>query len=63
MHHVTFSAEEYALVHELLAARLADLRREIHHTDSREFRTFLVHREEVIANIVARLQEPEPVGR
>jgi hypothetical protein len=62
MHTIVFTAEELALVHELISARLTDIRREIHHTDNREFKAFLAHREDVLADLLARLTQPEPAG-
>lgn len=56
MAHVELSPEECAVLHEVLAARLHELRREIHHTDTREFRTVLQLQEDVLVRLVARLE-------
>ena len=59
MYNVTLSREEYELLHEVLAARLNDIRHEIHHTDRREFRAELARREHVLDALIARLEQPE----
>lgn len=56
MPHVELSADEYAVLHEVLSDRLAEIRREIHHTDTREFRMLLQRREDMLAGMVARLE-------
>lgn len=56
MAHVELSPEECAVLHEVLAERLHELRREIHHTDSREFRNILLLQEDVLVRLLQRLE-------
>ncbi len=58
MHHLELTPEEYAVLHGVLAARLAEIRREVHHTDHREFKSFLLQREATLVRILARMEEP-----
>ncbi len=58
MHHLDLSPEEYAVVQGVLAARLAEIRREVHHTDHREFKAYLVQREEILARLLRKMTEP-----
>jgi hypothetical protein len=58
MHHLELSPEEYAVLHGVIAARLAEIRREVHHTDHREFKAFLLQREQVLARLLTRMEEP-----
>jgi hypothetical protein len=62
MHTIVLTAEEFAVVHELISARLTEIRREIHHTDNREFRAFLAHREDVLTDLLTRCAQPAPAG-
>jgi hypothetical protein len=52
-------ADDAAMLREALVIYLAQLRAEIAHTDSREFRKSLLEREQVLRSLVARL-EPVP---
>jgi hypothetical protein len=52
---LTVTDEEQELLGRLLAGRLRDLRVEIRHTDSREFRTELRREEDVIEKLMGRL--------
>ena len=61
MHHLELSLEEHAVLRDVLAARLVEMRREIHHTDNREFRTRLLHREDVLVRLLAKLEHPVTV--
>jgi hypothetical protein len=54
------SEEECAVLRELLVLRGQDLKHEIHHTDSREFRSRLRHQEDVIRGVLLRLGAEEP---
>jgi hypothetical protein len=63
MHHLELSSEEHAVLHGVIAARLAEIRREVHHTDHREFKAFLQDREHVLARLLARMEEPASAGR
>jgi hypothetical protein len=56
MAHVELSPEECAVLHEVLATRLHELRREIHHTDTRDFRTVLRLQEDVLLRLIAKLE-------
>ena len=62
MPHVELSPKECAVLREVLAARLLDLRREIHHTDNREFNAFLLGEEDVLVALLARLEQPASVA-
>ena len=61
-HQLDLSHEEYALVHGVLVARLAEIRREVHHTDNREFKAFLEQREVMLARLLTRMGEAEAVA-
>ncbi len=63
MHHLELSPDEYAVLHGVLAARLAELRREVHHTDHREFKAFLLQRIDVLARLLARMEQPVVVAQ
>jgi len=52
---LTLSNEERDVLGRRLAQLMKDLRREIDHTDDREFRTGLQHEERVLQALVARL--------
>jgi hypothetical protein len=52
---LTVSEEEQEVLGRILAGRLRDLRVEIRHTDSRDFRTQLRHEEELIEKLMDRL--------
>ncbi len=62
MVHLELSEEECAVLRELLALRAQDLKHEIHHTDSREFRARLHRLEDVIRGLSARLGAEEPAA-
>jgi hypothetical protein len=59
MVHLHLSEEECAVLRELTTLRLQDLGHEIHHTDSREFRTRLRREEEVLRSLSDRLRAEE----
>lgn len=63
MPHLELSSEEYAVLHGVIAARLADIRREVHHTDHREFKAFLLQREAVLVRLLTRMEEPAAAER
>ncbi len=63
MHHLDLSPEEYAVLHGVLAARLAEIRREVHHTDHREFKAFLLQRETILVRLLSRMEEPAAAAR
>lgn len=53
--HLTLSAEEAQELRELLATALSDLRSEIHHTDSLEFRERLLSRQRLLLRLREQL--------
>jgi hypothetical protein len=53
--HLTLSPDEATELRELLDAALADLRSEIHHTDTPDFRERLHQRERHLQRLRARL--------
>lgn len=56
---IDLSAEEARELRELLAIAVSDLRSEIHHTDSPEFRERLLGRQRVLARLQERLGADE----
>jgi hypothetical protein len=62
MVHLNLSEEECAVLRELLVLRLQDLKHEIHHTDSREFRTRLRREEDVLRSLSDRLRAEDPAA-
>ena len=52
---MTLSQEEARELHALLTSALADLRSEIHHTDSPEFRDHLQARQRVLTGMLDQL--------
>jgi len=60
MPHVELSLEECAVLRAVVGGRLHDLRREIHHTDHREFKVFLQRQEELLINLLVKLEQPLP---
>ena len=56
---LTLSAEEARELRELLTAVLSDLRSEIHHTDTMEFREQLQERERLLQGLRGRLGADE----
>jgi hypothetical protein len=57
---VTLSAEEVDALREVLAAALAELRSEIHHTDAAEFRERLKQRERLLLRVHEQLAPRTP---
>lgn len=55
MTHLDLTDDDARLLRELLKSALLDLRREIAHTDSREFRHTLVERQEGIERLLQGL--------
>ena len=55
-------AKEAALVQRILVHRLEDLRREIHHTDSRAFRADLKAEESLLYALLDKLKVPSAMG-
>lgn len=55
-------AKEAALVQRILVRRLEDLRREIHHTDSRSFRADLKAEESLLYALLDKLKVPSAMG-
>jgi hypothetical protein len=53
--HITISDEDAAILHEILAAKLTDLRREISHTDSSRFRDTLRQVEGMLERVIPQL--------
>ena len=62
MRYLELSLEEHAVLRDVLSARLTEIRREIHHTDKRDFRARLLHQEELLVNLLARLEQPAAVN-
>ncbi len=60
MVHLDLTEDERAVLRELLALRSEELRHEIHHTDSRSFRTGLRHEEDVLLALLNRLDVQAP---
>ncbi len=56
------NAKEAALVQRILVHRLEDLRREIHHTDSRSFRADLKAEESLLHALLDKLKVPSAMG-
>jgi hypothetical protein len=52
---LTMNEEEQEVLGRLLAGRLHDLRIEVRHTDSREFKIQLRHEEAILERLVERL--------
>lgn len=59
---VYFDSKEMDLLMGILDHRLEDLRREIHHTDSRAFRAELKEDEALIRGLLVKLKAPAPMG-
>ncbi|MCX6548073.1 MAG: hypothetical protein WCO20_00690 [Holophagaceae bacterium] len=55
-------AKESELVQRILVRRLEDLRREIHHTDSRSFRADLKAEESLLHALLDKLKAPAVMG-
>jgi hypothetical protein len=62
MLHVHLAEDECAMLRHLLELKLRDLQHEIHHTDSREFKTGLRHEEELIRGLRERLGAGVPAA-
>jgi hypothetical protein len=62
MLHLDLADEECAVLRELLSLRAQELKHEIHHTDSREFRGQLRHEQEVVERLSERLPVPALVA-
>ncbi|GEM_PF-1789538 len=54
--------KEMELLQHLLAQRLEDLQRAIHHTDSRSYRAELKTDEALLAGILAKVKAPQAIG-
>lgn len=57
MPNLSLSFEDAAVLREVLEASLVELRRELWHTDSRDFRELLRHRVDTLERIVNELPE------
>ncbi len=55
-------SREAALLARVLSHRLEELRREIHHTDSRSFKAELKAEEALLDSLLGRLQAPALMG-
>lgn len=53
------SVDESQLLTQLLIGDRTRLSEEINHTDHREFREFLRHRQEMLDDVLARLNRPQ----
>ena len=61
MLHLSISFEDAAILRQVLEAALVDLRRELWHTDSREFRDVLRDRVQTLERVLDELKtEREP---
>jgi hypothetical protein len=58
---VKISEKDLSLLNVLLAKEAAELRIEIHHTRSHEYREFLKERERQVNGMLARFKESEPL--
>ena len=56
------NAKEAALVQRILVHRLEDLRREIHHTDSRSFKAELKAEEALLQHLLDKVKQPAVMG-
>jgi hypothetical protein len=56
---IELSDEECAMLREVLALSLQDLRHEIHHANNREFRALLRKRQTFLERVLSRLQPRE----
>lgn len=59
MAHLSLTPEEATLLHELLQVALLELRHEIWHTDTREFRQGLLDRQHAIEQLIERIKAHE----
>ena len=59
--YVSFDREQTATLLEILQSTLKQVRIESSHTDSRDFRAMLSHREEVLESVLAKLSN-EPLS-
>jgi len=59
---VYLDTKEMDLLMGLLQHRLEDLRREIHHTDSRSFKVALKEDEAILEGLQAKLKAPAAMG-
>lgn len=62
MPHLSLSPDEARIMREIIEASLVDLRREIWHTDSREFRDQLKARAECLERVLEELTAAAPAG-
>jgi hypothetical protein len=60
---ISISDRDAVVLHELLAAKLVDLRREISHTDSPRFRDTLYEVEGMLQRVLAQLPKELQVGQ
>lgn len=63
MLHLSISFEDAAILREVLDAALADLRRELWHTDSREYRDVLRDRVQTLERVLAELNAERAPAR
>ena len=59
MAHLSITPEEATILRELLQVALLDLRREIWHTDTREFRLGLLERQRTVERLIEELRQHE----
>lgn len=52
---IAISAEDAVMLREILDAKLIDLKKEISHTDTRDFREALRQRERMLERVVSQL--------
>ena len=63
MLHLSISFEDAAILRQVLEAALVDLRRELWHTDSREFRDVLRDRVQTLERVVDELKTERAPAR
>jgi hypothetical protein len=56
MVHMQLSAEEALLLREIIESYLGDLRAEVHHTETVEYREGLKHREATLKKLLEQLE-------
>jgi hypothetical protein len=60
--HISIDDEDAPILHEILQAKLIDLRREISHTDSARFRDTLRKVEAMLERVIPQLPQSSPMA-
>lgn len=63
MPHLAISHEDATVLRELLEAARMDLRRELNHTDSREFRQALLERDKAFERLLDEVRQESANGQ